>query len=115
MAEVTEQHIATAVDNIKSAFADGFQLADLAVLVREVSTFAEVFSLTGEEKRELALQVAQRVLDETDIPWWPDKLRLPLVGEVGADALIMRVMPKLLDLVVDATKGKLPLNAPPSE
>jgi len=110
MAEVTEQHIAEAVGRIKAALSDGFQMDDIGVLLKEATEFAEVFSLTGPEKKELALRVAERVLDETDIPWLPDKLSLPVLGEVGADALIMRMLPSLIDTLVAATKGEVKIN-----
>lgn len=111
MAEFTEARVTEAVENIKSAFADGFQLEDVSILLKEVTAFAELFNLRSEEKKALALRVAERVLAETDIPVLPDKLSLPFVGEVGADALIMRFLPKLIDLVVSATKGELPVNS----
>jgi len=113
MAEVTEVQIAEAVKNIKLAFSDGFQLEDLSVMLREVTTFASVFSLTGAEKKVLALKVAERVLEETDIPGLPDKLTLPFVGDVGADALIMRFLPKLIDLLIDVDSRKLQINPTP--
>jgi hypothetical protein len=102
MAEVTAERIKEAVDNIKSAFADGFQLQDLSVVVKEVTVFSEAFSLTGEEKKALAMQVASQVIDETDTPWLPDAL---------TDPLLKKLLPSLIDLVVDASKGKLGLNA----
>jgi len=101
MAELTEAQVLEAVERIKQAFADGFQLADLSVLLREITTFAELFSLSGGEKKALAIRVAEKVLDETDTPWLPDAL---------LDPLLKKLMPNLIDLVVDATKGKLKLN-----
>jgi len=109
MADVTEEKIVKAVQDIKGVFADGFQLADIGVLIDKATVFAQTLELTGPERRQLALQVIQRVLDETDIPWWPDKLTLPLIGDVGADALIMRFAPRLVDLVVDSASGKTEL------
>lgn len=110
MADVTEAQIREAADTIKESLSDGFQWADIPVLVKGITTFAELFSLSGPEKKALALRVAKQVLDETDIPVLPDKLSLPFVGEVGADHLIMQALPGLIDLVVDATKGLVPLN-----
>lgn len=103
MAEVTEARITEAVNNIKAAFADGFQLADISVVIREVTTFAEMFNLSGPEKKALALQVAERVIDETDTPWLPDAL---------TDPLMKKLLPNLIDLVVDAARGKLGLKGP---
>jgi hypothetical protein len=110
MAEVTEERIAEAVNNIKAAFADGFQWDDVSTVVGEVVKFAEVFDLSGPEKKALALRVAQRVLDETDIPILPDKLVVPFLGDIGADALLMKAIPSFIDLVVGAANGKLGIN-----
>lgn len=115
MAEIIEERITEAVANIKAALSDEFQFSDIATILGEITTFAEVFSLSGPEKKELALRVAQRVLDETDIPVLPDKLSLPFVGEVGADALIMKLLPGLIDKLVGASKGKLALNVSSDE
>lgn len=98
MAEVTEQHITDAVARIKEAFADGFQFGDIAVVLKEVTVFAQAFQLPGDEKKALALRVANRVIDETDTPWLPDPL---------TDPLMKKLLPNLIDLVVDAAKGKL--------
>lgn len=110
MAEYTEQQIREGVDRIKAALADGFQVTDIAFLVREVMGFAKGFAaLTGPERKALAMSVAEKVLKETDIPWLPDELNLPIVGEVGADALILRAIDKIIDMTWDAAKGRLGL------
>lgn len=106
MAEVTEERIREAIDNVKAAFADGFQMQDISVLVKEITVFAEAFSLSGAEKKELALKVANSVIDETDTPWLPDPL---------TDPLMKKLLPNLIDLVVDAAKGKLGLGSNSSE
>lgn len=100
MADVTEERITQAVENIKAAFADGLQLDDFGTVVKEVTTFAELFQLSRVEKKALALRVAERVLAETDIPFLPDKLTLPFLGDVGADALLLKIMPGVLELVL---------------
>ena len=110
MAEYTEEQVLAAVERIKAAFADGFQFADIALLVDEVMRFAKDFSgLTGGEKKAIAMRVAETVLDETDVPWLPDKLNLPIIGEVGADRMILLGVDKIIDLVWDAAKGRLEL------
>ena len=110
MAEYTEEQLREAVDRIKLVLADGFQFSDIGFLVKEVMAFAKDFSdLTGAEKKALAMSLAETVLDETDIPWLPDKLNLPFVGEIGADALILKGVDKLIDVVWDAAKGRLGL------
>ena len=71
---------------------------------------SELADLSGPEKRNLALRVIGEVLKKTDIPFLPDELNLPFLGDVGADALIMKILPAIVDLVVDAAKGKLAIN-----
>lgn len=101
MAEYTEQAFEDSFERIKAAFADGFQPEDVGTLLHEITTFTQVFSMTKEEKKATALRLAQKVLDATDIPWLPDHLTLPFLGDVGADALIMRVLPGILDRFLD--------------
>lgn len=109
MAEYTEQQVRDAVDRIKVAL-ETFEFADIAFLVKEVMAFAKDFSgLTGGEKKALAMNLAETVLKETDVPWLPDELNLPIVGEIGADALILKGVDKVIDLVWDAAKGRLEL------
>jgi len=111
MAEFTEKQVLDAIKRIRDAFTDGkIELKDIYLLIKEATEFAELANLPGEEKRALAMRVVKKVLEQTDIPWLPDKLTLPIVGDVGADALIMRFLPSILDLVVDASRGKLALN-----
>lgn len=102
MAQFTEQHFETAVTNLKSAFADGFQFEDLATVIKEGVVFAGAFRLTNAERRALAIRLINKLIDETDTPWLPDGL---------TDPLFKRVVPKLVDLVADAILGKLPQNA----
>ena len=109
MAEYTQEQVREAVDRIKKEFAT-FEIGDVAMLVKEVMGFAKDFAtLTGGEKKALAMNVAETVLAETDIPWLPDKLVLPILGDVGADAMILRGVDKLIDLVWEAAKGRLGL------
>jgi len=98
MAEFHEDRLEEAVKSLKEAFSDGFQFEDVATVVREATVFAGAFKIPSEEKRALALRLINRVVDETDIPWLPDTL---------IDPLIKRFAPKLIDLVVDAAKGRV--------
>lgn len=95
---MTEQQIFDKVEELKAAFADGFQLRDLATIVRAAIEFASLAQLPGPEKKALAIQVIERVIDETDTPWLPDAL---------VDPLMKRFVPDLIDLVVDAVKGRV--------
>lgn len=101
MAEWTEKQVLEGVATVKAALADGFQWEDVKTIIEVVTQFSELTKLTGPEKRALAIAVANKVIDETDTPWLPD----PLV-----DPLMKRLLPSLIDLVVNASKGSLGLN-----
>jgi len=101
MAEFSEEKLDQAIADIKATFADGFQWADIPKCVKSGMEFAELFKLSGPEKKELALRYLDRILKETDIPWFPDWL---------ADPIIKAVAPALMDIIVDATKGLLGVN-----
>jgi len=109
------QQVLDAVAAIKDALGEEFDLADLAVVIEEITVFADLFDMPGDEKKKLALDIAGRVLAETDFPYLPDQLELPVLGEVGADALFMRILPKVVDLLVRATKGDLAVNKRPAQ
>lgn len=98
MADITEQGITEAVDNIKAAFSDGFQWEDISTVLREATKFAQVVALSGSEKKALALNIIGRVLDETDTPWLPDS---------WTDDWMKRMAPGLIDWAVDSAKGRL--------
>jgi len=100
MAELTESKVLEAVDKLKATFADGLQISDLSVVLEEIVVFADLFTLEGEEKKALALRVAEKVIDDTDTPWLPDPL---------TDPLIKKFLPSLIDLVIKANNGEMAL------
>ena len=80
---------------------DGLQLSDLAHCIRTAVECAELLTEhSGPAKREIAIQFIKEVLRATDGPG-PDIL---------IDPIIEAVAPPLIDLVVDATKGRLKVN-----
>jgi len=110
MAEFGEQWIRERVEEAKATLTDGkFTFEDVKVLIKLATEAAELTKLSGSEKKALALQVAETVLAETDIPVLPDKFTVPFLGDIGGDALIMRFLPGLIDLVVEAARGRLGL------
>lgn len=106
MSQFTQEALLEAANRIKATFDDGFQLADIAVLLREGTLFAEAFALPGEEKKQIAVDLISKVIDDTDIPWMPDAL---------VDPLLKSLVPNLIDLVCEAAAGKLPVNLPSGE
>ena len=80
---------------------DGFNLHDLALVLRESIEFAEELgSMSGPAKRELAISFVRKVLAATDGPG-PDVLIDPIVESLA---------PTLIDLVIQASRGGLDVN-----
>ena len=89
------------VDEVSARLEDGLQLSDLAYCLKAAIECSELMiDQTGPAKREIAIQFIKEVLRRTDGPG-PDIL---------IDPIIEAVVPPLIDLVVDATKGKLEVN-----
>ena len=90
------------VAEVVASLEDGFQLDDIALVLKTAVECAEVFTdHTGPGKRELAIQFVKEVLRKTDGPG-PDML---------VDPIIEIVIPPLIDLLVDATRGLLEVNS----
>jgi len=86
---------------VEDALADGFQLHDLAVVIREAVELAERFGdLSGMGKRELAVAFCREIVKRTDGPG-PDLLLDPILDAIA---------PPLIDLIVSATRGALYVN-----
>ena len=89
------------VGEVANSLTDGLQISDLAFCVRAAVECAELLSeYSGPAKREVAIQFVKEVLRITDGPG-PDIL---------IDPIIEAVAPAIIDLVVDASKGKLKVN-----
>ena len=101
MAEYTEEAFEKALAEIKTAFDDGFQWHDIGAVVKMGMTAAEAFKLEGPEKKKVAIDLMEKLIDVTEIPWLPDTL---------IDPILKRLLPGFIDLIVDATKGKLDIN-----
>jgi hypothetical protein len=87
------------VNDIVEPFTDGFEMSDLWNVVTQTMTFAESFDLAGADKKKLAMEVLEIVLDH-------DKIDLP-----GPDWLTKRVIlwfaPSLIDKFVSLAKEKV--------
>lgn len=85
---------------IAEQFSDGFQFEDIAVVVKEATKFAQIPGLPNQEKKDLAVALVCHVIDITDTPWLPD---------AWTDPIFKKFVPNLIDLLVDASQGKLKL------
>lgn len=129
----TEARLDAAIARVAETLGDGFDPStDVAVLIREAVEIAEAFGdLDGTEKKALALAFLERVLDECfdaatpaiekmvedlDLPG-PEALERmvwdPLLKSVAPKLLrpaLKASLPRLVDLVIDASQGKLQVN-----
>ncbi len=104
MAEVTHEWLQEQTAEIMEAFKDGFQWTDVFSVVPKAMEIVErMDGLTGDEKKEVAVKIVNHVIDETDTPWLPDAL---------VDPIAKKAVPHVIDLVIDATKGRLAINRP---
>jgi len=127
------QRVEEALAKTAEALADGFDATDVSVIVREAVETAEAFDdLNGPEKRKLAINFASALIDKffqsstpsieklvekIDWPLLPDSVEAavidPWVKKLAvpfARDLVKSAIPSLVDLAVDASKGKLKLN-----
>ena len=127
-----EDSLREALRETAEVLADGLDLEDLAVLLKGGAELAERSdNLSGAEKRDLAIRFADEVLEKhltsdtpalrelvasLDLPgpeWLEEAVWDPLLCAVApkvARAVIHAALPKLLDLLVDATKGRVAVN-----
>jgi len=127
-------HISAAIEETTAALADGLDVSDLAVLVRNgVEIADQLDDIPGEKKRELALAYASELLDEfwekatpkmqeaiaaIDIPWIPEGIESsmidPLIAKYAPELVkhfAKQALPSFVDLVVDASRGKIQVNS----
>ena len=97
----TADFIYSKIDELAEILKDGLDLSDLAVCIKSAVECAELIDgQSGPAKREIAISFIKGVLHKTDGPG-PDIL---------IDPIIEAVAPAIIDLVVDAAKGKLKVN-----
>lgn len=91
-----------AISELTGVLSDGFQLADLALLVGRAMEITErLRSMDGGAKKVLCIGLLNRLIDETDCPWLPDAL---------ADPLCKAFLPGIVDALAGASRGELRIN-----
>ncbi len=121
------------IARIHAAMADRFDVSDLSVLIREAVEVAETLDdLKPTEKRALAIAFVcdlidkfftgqtpaiEKLIEDVDWPWLTDGMERTLVDPIVkrfavpfAKDLLKLSIPYLVDLVVDATSGKVAVN-----
>ena len=89
-------------EEIAAVFEDGFQFADVYMVIRLGMEFAELFDdLTGSEKKDIAVTLINKVIDLVNIPWIPDVL---------VDPFLKMLVPAAIELVIDTSKGEVSVN-----
>lgn len=125
--------VEASLDRIAGALADGWDVSDLALVVRESMEVAEHLEhANGAAKQQFATEFASALLDqflasctpkldklieEIDVPFLPEAIERVTVDPIlkkWAPLLIQRVaekaLPSLFTLVVDASRGKISVN-----
>ena len=106
MSDEEKDEFTERLEVVEDALADGFQLHDLAVVLREAVELAERFGdLSGMGKKELAVAFCREIVKRTDGPG-PDLLLDPILDAIA---------PPLIDLIVSATKGGIYVNTDSEE
>jgi len=86
-----------AVEQLAANFTDGLEFSDLWDAIPLIMSLVESFEgLSGEEKKERALKILDKFLDEFDLPG-PDWI---------TKRIIMWLVPGAIDQLVEASKGK---------
>lgn len=107
MAEITNEWVKEQAAEVMTLFEDGFQWSDVFKAIPKAMEITErVGGLTGAEKKEAAVKLINHVIDETDTPWVPDAI---------VDPILKKAAPFVIELLVDATKGRLAINQPSGE
>ena len=121
-----------AIQESAEVLVDGLQPGDISILVRNGVELADNYAeLSGERKREFAVTYASALIDEhltadnphlqrcvreLDLPgpdWIEAAVWDPLLIRIAPDLLrpiIKEALPRLFDLVVDATRGRVAVN-----
>lgn len=88
-------------------------ISDIITAVRTASEIAEQFTgLPGDEKKAFVVEVIGKAYKEVDpnIPWVPEPVETWVEGYV-----LDNLVPHLIELIVDVTKGKVKVNTRPSD
>jgi len=108
MGAIAEQTV-EAVKKVVECFKDKkFSFSDITLAVRTACEITECFAgLSGVEKKAFAVEVIGKAYREVDVdlPWIPEPF------ETWIEEVILKsLVPPLIDLIVDCTKGKVAVN-----
>lgn len=97
--EQAKEHGGVIIDRLR----DGFQWSDVFAIVPEVMEIVEdLGEMNGPEKEATALMILDYIIDETDVPWLPDRL---------VDPILKKGVRFIIPMLSDAAKGKFKFNA----
>lgn len=99
MVEFTAERVKEHAESILERFQGGdFHWSDLIDIVPEVMAIVQqVGGMTGPEKQTAAEAILDYIIDETNIPWLPDKY---------VDPICKKGVRKLVPMLINAAKGK---------
>lgn len=104
----TAEQMASAVDDVVKCFSDGFQLSDVVKAVRVAMEIAETtVGLPAGDRKAFVVAVIRKAYREVDpnIPWVPEPIETWIENYV-----LDNLVPAAIELVIDATKGKIKVN-----
>ncbi len=103
MAEWTTEQLEEMAQGVLELFEDGFQFSDIFQVVPKVmEAVALVKGITNPEKKALAIQLGEYVIDKTDFPWIPDAI---------VDPICKKLLPGAIQMAWDAAEGKFAFKA----
>lgn len=110
---VNAEQTVKAVAKVVECFKDGFQFSDIITAVRTASEIAEQFTgLPGDEKKAFVVEVVKKAYKEVDpnLPWIPEPVETWVENYV-----LNNLVPSVIELIVDVTKGKVKVNTSPTD
>lgn len=102
-----EQTVA-AVKKVVECFSDGFEFSDIVKSIRTTVEIAETITdLDGAQKKQFVIDVIRQGYKEVNpnIPWVPEPFETWV-----EDYVLKHLVPAVIELIVDATKGKVKVN-----
>lgn len=103
MAEWTTEQLEEMAQGVLKLFDDGFQFIDIFEIVPKVMEVVRlVENTTGAEKKALAIQLGEYVIDKTDFPWLPDAI---------VDPICKKLLPGAIQMAWDCAEGKFAFKA----
>ena len=110
---VNAEQTVKAVAKVVECFKDGFQFSDIITAVKTACEIAEQFTgLPGDEKRAFVVDVIGKAYREVNpnVPWIPEPFETWVENYV-----LDNLVPAVIDLLVDATSGKVKVNTRPTD